>query len=195
MERSGLSLILLTPTLLPPLTSLPLYHPSPFHSRPTPTKESLPGMRGYELQICGPSCLSHGASLHLLPSQKLSLQSQTLVFTSHNTYLHTGLRGNDHFLGVFGDNVYKAASGIQGQRERVQGYMPQKIKSWHPRVTGASWRSDPLKQGTETPPCSGRETVAQHGHVSFPRPLEVGQESFPGFSSLHQQNGCQPSGW
>lgn len=78
-------------------------------------------MRGYELQICGPSCLSHGASLHLLPSQKLSLQSQTLVFTSHNTYLHTGLRGNDHFLGVFGDNVYKAASGIPGAARACAG--------------------------------------------------------------------------
>lgn len=131
------------------------------------------------------------------PSQAVSSVPDTDQHITQYLPAHRA-RGNDHFLGVFGDNVYKAASGIQGQRERVQGYMPRKIKSWHPRVTGASWRSDPLKQGTDP--------SAKHRHVQVEKQwlsmgmsaspgLLGGLESFPGFSSLHQQNGCQPSGW
>lgn len=55
------------------------------------------------------------------------------------------------------------------------------------------------KQGTdplcETPPCSGRETVAQHGHIpASPGLLRWARNPSQG-SLVYQQNGCQPSGW
>lgn len=51
--------------------------------------------------------------------------------------------------------------------------MPQKIKSWHPRVTGASWRSDPLKQGTDL--------LCKHPHVQEEKQwLSMGMSASPG---------------